>query len=182
MARRFVFVEEVKDVLSKKLTEMELPEGTRFSPAATDLIRENGIRVSFVRGQSPDNRNGAVAVSDEHESVGRPEAFGIAGLIAVVSTGKTVTDAVGNVAARSPYFLIFNSQSELVEVLENPYRDTGGGAGPMVAEFISNRGVKTLIAENFGVNIAISLKDKGLNSKIFSGTVGEAVKSILFEG
>ena len=182
MARRFVFVEEVQDVLSKKQAEIVLPEGTRFSPAANDLIRENGIRVSFVVSPTPGEWKGEVVVNDGCDGVERSEDFGIEELIAVVSAGKTVMDTVGNVAARSPYFLIFNSKSTLVEILENPYCDTGGGVGPLVAELIYNKGVKTLIAGNFGVNISASLKEKGLNLKTFSGTVGEAVKSILFEG
>jgi len=178
MGKRFVFVEEVQDVLSKGITEMELPEGTRFSPAANDLIREKGIQVSFTGSPAPDDKRDQESLGAK-DTVDTKHTTQASALIAVVSAGQTVADTVGNVAARSPYFLLFNGQGELVEVLENPHRDTGGGAGPLVADLMAGRGVKTVIAGNFGANIIDSLKEKGLDYLEFSGTVGDAVKSAL---
>ena len=178
MGRRFVFVEELQDIISKGRTEIELPEGTRFSPAAKDMIQEKNIRVLFTGNPVPDDNGGGASVGDEHNVVTQ-NSVRMDTFIAVVSAGKTVTDTVGNVAARSPYFLLFNSQGELVEVLENPYRNAGGGAGPLVAELMASRNVKTVIAGNFGVNIAASLKEKGVRFLVFSGSVGEAVQSSL---
>jgi predicted Fe-Mo cluster-binding NifX family protein len=100
-------------------------------------------------------------------------------LIAVASEGRVVTDAVGPVAARSRYFLIFDDQGKLIEILENPHRETGGGAGPLVANLMAERGVSTLIAQNFGMNIKASLDEKGVNHFEFSGQIGDAVKSVL---
>jgi predicted Fe-Mo cluster-binding NifX family protein len=67
----------------------------------------------------------------------------------------------------------------LIEILENPHRETGGGAGPLVANLMAERGVSTLIAQNFGMNIKASLDEKGVNHFEFSGQIGDAVKSVL---
>ena len=177
MGKRFVFIEEVQDILLKGETEMVLPVGTMFSPAANDLIRENGIRVLFAGVLDLNERKGDKLVRTKNEIVAQDSVKG-AVLFAVASAGKSVTGTVGNIAARSPYFLLFNGQGELVEVLDNPYRNTSAGAGPLVAELVASRSVKTLVAGNFGVNITDSLEKKGVNALVFSGTVAEAVKLI----
>lgn len=184
MKRRFIFVREVEELVAKGKNEMELPEGTRFSPAATDLIKERGIRITFTSGQAPDFGK----TSESEEKANESEASDVTSarsakeeesLIAVVSAGQAITDPVGDAAARSPYFLIFDGQGELIEVLENPHRETGGGAGPLVAVLMAERGVSTVVAGAFGTNIKASLEEKGVNYLEFSGQVGEAVKIVL---
>ena len=184
MARRFVFVREVEELVAKGQTEMELPEGTRCSPAAADMIREMGIRVTFSGGPAPDSGK----TPDSEEKSDGSEAMDTASgrgaeeqqsLVAVVSSGQAITDPVGDVAARSPFFLIFDEQGELTEVMENPHRETGGGAGPLVAVLMAERGVSTMVAGRFGTNIKASLEEKGVNYLEYSGQVGEAVKVVL---
>ena len=99
--------------------------------------------------------------------------------IAVVSAKRDTAGKVGNIAARSPYFLLFDNRGELIEAIENPHKDIGGGAGPLVATLMAEKGVKTVIAGNFGINIKASFEEKGVGYLAFSGTVGEAVKSIV---
>jgi len=183
MVRRFVFVREVEELVAKGQIEMELPEGTRFSSEAADLIKERGIRLTFTSGQAPDSGK----TSESEEKVNESEASDATSarsakeesLIAVVSAGQAITDPVGDAAARSPYFLIFDGQGELIEVLENPHRETGGGAGPPVAVLMAERGVSTMVAGAFGTNIKASLEEKGVNYFEFTGQVGEAVKLVL---
>ena len=184
MVRRFVFVREVEELVAKGQNEMELPEGTRFSSEAADLIKERGVRITFTSGPAPDSGKRRESEEELNESEGTDTAYARGtkeqqSLIAVVSAGQAITDPVGNVAARSPYFLIFDGQGELIEVLENPHRETGGGAGPLVAELMAERGVSTMVAGSFGTNIKASLEEKGVNYLEFSGQVGEAVKLVL---
>ena len=47
MARKFVFIKDIENLLKQGKSEMQLPEGSRFSPAARDLIREKNIQVTF---------------------------------------------------------------------------------------------------------------------------------------
>ncbi len=48
MAPVFIFAEQVRQLVRSGQQEIEVPEGTRISPAAVDLIREHGIRVKTV--------------------------------------------------------------------------------------------------------------------------------------
>jgi predicted Fe-Mo cluster-binding NifX family protein len=177
MGRRFVFVEDVEKLLAEGQTEMKLPEGTRFSPAAADLIKEKGIRVTFTSGQAESSTKS----QESEENKGRAAESGdtpLQSLIAVASSGRTINDPVENVAARSPYFLLFDRQGTLIEFLENPYRDASGGAGPLVADLLARRNVTALVAGNFGVNLRASLEEKAINYIEFSGKVEEAVRDL----
>jgi len=60
---------------------------------------------------------------------------------AVASSDKTAEASVSNEAAKCPYYLIFDSKGELTEVIDNPYKNASGGAGPSAANFLAQRGV-----------------------------------------
>ena len=152
MARRFVFVEEVEKLLADGLTELELPEGTRFSAAAADLIKAKGIKVSYTHATN----TGSVSSGESEDDVDgtkAPPAESVQSRIAVASEGQEITDPVAAVAGRSPYFQIFDHQA--------------------------GKGVTSMVAGNFGVNIRASLREKQINPIPFSGRVKEAVKSAL---
>jgi predicted Fe-Mo cluster-binding NifX family protein len=187
LKRRFVFVKKIETLVSQGLTDLQVPEGTRFSPLAADLIREKGIRISF----SNDLRVDSAPPPLEKEkrsatsSKATPEeipAETSRALIAVASEGKDSTADVGLIAARSRYFLIFNRRGELIETLENPHRKTGSGAGREVADFLAGRGVVTFVAQKFGVNIKASIERRGMKHTESSGPAAEAVKALLKRG
>ncbi|CAB1060628.1 hypothetical protein D1BOALGB6SA_5395 [Olavius sp. associated proteobacterium Delta 1] len=48
MAPVFIFAEQVRSIVRSGKTEIEIPEGTRISSAAADLIKENKIRIKTV--------------------------------------------------------------------------------------------------------------------------------------
>jgi predicted Fe-Mo cluster-binding NifX family protein len=100
------------------------------------------------------------------------------GKIAVAAESKTSTADVSAVAARSPYFLIFDSASILLEVLENPYKDTGRRAGPSVAAFLAQKRVTFVIAGQFGDNMIQAMKSKGIQYLEFRGSTEAALEKV----
>jgi len=99
--------------------------------------------------------------------------------IAVAAGGKTSKASVSNRAARCPYYLIFDSKGALIEVIDNPYGDESGRAGPSAANFLARTGVTIVIAGNFGSKMINTLKSNGITHFEFKGSVGDAVKSVL---
>ena len=99
--------------------------------------------------------------------------------IAVASNNKNTTSNVGAMAGRSPYYLIFDSTGKLVEVIENPYKDVRGGAGPSTANFLAEKGVTIVIAETFGGKMINAMKNKGMTYFEFKGIANDAVKKVL---
>ncbi len=99
--------------------------------------------------------------------------------IAVASTGKTTTDAVSNLAARCPYYLVFDGMGNLIEAILNPYRDTARGAGPSAANFLAEKSITIVVSENIGIKMINALKGKCINHFEFRGRVEQAVKKVL---
>ena len=99
--------------------------------------------------------------------------------IAVAASSKSAKASVSNMAAKCPYYLIFNNKGELIEVIDNPYRDASGGAGPSAANFLAQQGVTLVIAGNFGSKMINTLKNKGITHFEFKGRVDDAVKRVL---
>ena len=101
---------------------------------------------------------------------------------AVASSDKTTTASVSNEAAKCPYYLIFDSKGKLTEVIDNPYENASGGAGPSAANFLAQRGVTIVIAVDFGSKMINTLKDNGIAHFEFKGSVDDAVKRTLEGG
>ncbi len=99
--------------------------------------------------------------------------------IAVASNNKNAASNVGAIAGRSPYYLIFNSTGKLIEVIENPYKDARGGAGPSTANFLAEKGVTVAIAESFGGKMIRAMKSKGMTYFEIKGNVKDAVEKVL---
>jgi len=98
-------------------------------------------------------------------------------VIAVAAEGSTPTAQVSKLAARAPYFLLFDDKGQLAEALANPYRQGAGGAGPQVVDFLAAKGIKTVIAGEFGANMTNAMKAKDMTHRIATGPAAEAVKA-----
>jgi len=95
--------------------------------------------------------------------------------VAVASTGKTAAASVSSLAARSPFYLIFDGNGKLIEVISNPHQDTARGAGPSAANFLATQGVTIVVAEGFGGKMVTVLEGKHISHFEFKGPVDEAV-------
>lgn len=99
--------------------------------------------------------------------------------IAVAAEGQTAAAQVSKVAARAPYFLLFDAKGGLVEAVANPYLQAAGGAGPQVVDFLAARGVTTVAAGEFGSKMTAAMQAKGMTFKIAGGQAAIAVKSLI---
>jgi predicted Fe-Mo cluster-binding NifX family protein len=98
--------------------------------------------------------------------------------IAVAAKDKIATAAVSKQAGLAPFFLFFDGKGKMTEAIENPFKDKEG-AGKSVAEFLKNKGVTIVVAEEFGGQIVEVMKGKGIKSAAFKGSAEEAVKKVL---
>ena len=99
--------------------------------------------------------------------------------IAVAANGKSAQASVSNMAAKCPYYLIFNNKGELIEVVDNPHKDASRGAGPLASNFLAGRGISIVIAENFGTKMGNTLEKKNGIYFEFKGVADNAIKKVL---
>lgn len=95
--------------------------------------------------------------------------------IAVAALQKDENAEISNQAGRSPFFLVFDAQNTLLEVLKNPFSIGGGGAGFGVAKMLADKEVTNLIAGKIGGNMRDALEERGIHFHEMKGTVTEAI-------
>jgi predicted Fe-Mo cluster-binding NifX family protein len=100
-------------------------------------------------------------------------------IIAVASDGETLKAVVSDTAARCPYFLIADSKGKLLEVVENPHKDTRSGAGVAAANFLAGKDVTIVVAGNCGSKMKNALEAQEMTYFEFEGIAEEAIKMIL---
>lgn len=173
MARTFIFIKDVEHLLKQGKTEMLLPEGSRFSPAAWDLIRENSIRVSFTEQPLPRD--------DEIKDPGLsrdPNTGEQLQLVAIVSASRAVSGMVGENAVNSPFYLIFDHDGNFIDVIKNPFIDGGNDADEKVVNLLTASQVSAIAAETFSEALKSRLTGKNIQCFEVSGPIEEAVKII----
>ncbi|MGI6572530.1 MAG: NifB/NifX family molybdenum-iron cluster-binding protein [Fermentimonas sp.] len=70
--------------------------------------------------------------------------------IAIVSEKKSLDARIDSRFGRCAYFAIYDSDSKTTEFFPNPAKDSLEGAGPEAVKFIASKGVKKVVAPEFG--------------------------------
>ena len=86
--------------------------------------------------------------------------------IAIASSGKNLDSPVDARFGRCPYYLIVDNKNDEFEAIENTAGQGFRGAGISAAQMVANKGVKAIIAGNFGPNAINVLSTSGI--KIFT--------------
>jgi predicted Fe-Mo cluster-binding NifX family protein len=101
------------------------------------------------------------------------------GKIVVAAEGKTAAAKVSGVAARAPYFLIFDGSGKFLEAVDNLYKTARRGAGTSVVPFLAQKGATVVVAGEFGGKMIQAMKGKGMRYLEFRGSAEEALKKVL---
>jgi predicted Fe-Mo cluster-binding NifX family protein len=99
--------------------------------------------------------------------------------IAFASVGKGETSEISPRPGRSRFYLIFDSEGHLLEVLSNPFSRGGGGAGFGVAKMLADKRIDIVVAGQFGENLETALTARGLKYFEMVGNVKEALARFL---
>jgi predicted Fe-Mo cluster-binding NifX family protein len=95
-------------------------------------------------------------------------------VIAVAAEGETAEASVSSQSARSPYFLLFDDRGVLVEAVANPFREVQRGAGPQVADFLAAKGLRIIIAGEFGPRMINALQGRQMEFRTAAGSAADA--------
>ncbi len=99
--------------------------------------------------------------------------------IAISSTSKNKDANIDEKAGRAKYYLIFDESGEIIEIIDNPFRTGGGGAGFGVAKMLADKGVNTIVAGEFGPNMIQAMTDRKIAYISKSGTVEDFISSTI---
>ncbi len=79
--------------------------------------------------------------------------------IAVATESNEPSSHVSTQGARALYFLLFNEDGNLNEILENPFMNNEKYVGPSVATMLFKMGVNKVIAGRFGPKFKEALEE-----------------------
>ncbi len=82
-------------------------------------------------------------------------------------------------AALAPYFLIFDEKGNLVETIDNPFKEKKLEAGKLLADFLPEKGVTAIIGTDYCGDIIDIFKNKGVTAYNFEGSAAQAVAALV---
>jgi len=96
--------------------------------------------------------------------------------IAVTSRGKDLNAEVDSRFGRCQYFIIYNTETDDYEVIDNTSVSLGGGAGIQSAQTLAQRDVEAVLTGNVGPNAFQTLSAAGIT--IYAGVSGKVSEAI----
>ena len=96
--------------------------------------------------------------------------------ICISSSGTDLGSNVDPRFGRCPYFIVYDTDTDKFEYLENESRNAMGGAGIQAAQFVVNKGISTVISGAIGPNSFKVFNTANIN--IYSGVTGTIREAI----
>jgi predicted Fe-Mo cluster-binding NifX family protein len=82
--------------------------------------------------------------------------------LCITSSGKNIEAKIDTTFGRAPYFLIVDTETDAIEVIENSAASQTQGAGIAAAQLISDKEVDALLTGFVGPNASQALKESGI--------------------
>lgn len=82
--------------------------------------------------------------------------------IAIAATSPENDAQVDERGARAPYYLFFDTETGLSEVLPNPVAEGERSAGPQAVAFLNSKGIDKVVAGDFGPRFSAGLENAGI--------------------
>lgn len=73
--------------------------------------------------------------------------------IGITSTDKTTDSRLDMRFGRCNYIVIYDTESQGIEIIPNPNKDATEGAGPTTVQLIASKNVRKIISGEFGIKI-----------------------------
>lgn len=98
-------------------------------------------------------------------------------MIAISSDDGNPTSPFSSRFGRCAYFSFFDTDTQMWEKEKNPARETRGGAGTMLVQYLADHDVDVLISGRYGPNAFTAIQASGMDAYLGkSGTPSELVE------
>jgi len=101
--------------------------------------------------------------------------------IAIAAMAPDIDSRIAKHSARAPFYLLFDAQGEMLEVVSNPFAGVDRGAAPQAARLLADKGATLLAAGDFGPRFVSELEERGIDQIQRSGQVSEIVRQLVAE-
>ncbi len=98
--------------------------------------------------------------------------------IFIAADGKDLDANIAGRFARCEVLMGYDTdKDEIIEAVDNPYKDGMGGVGVKVSNYIAEKGYEAAIGPHTGPNATNALKEAGIEVFNFQGKIRDAVKA-----
>jgi predicted Fe-Mo cluster-binding NifX family protein len=104
------------------------------------------------------------------------------GRIAVAAVADDVNSDISPVAARAPYYLIFDKDGAFLKAVKNPFSGSARDSSSGVVDLVVKESCKTMIAGEFGYKMQSRLKANGITYYERKGSVKKALRAFTAKG
>jgi len=73
--------------------------------------------------------------------------------VAITSTGNSLESDIDSSFGRCTYFVVYDTETQGIEIFPNPNRNLEEGAGPASVQLMVSRNVSKIISGDFGIKI-----------------------------
>lgn len=73
--------------------------------------------------------------------------------VAITSTGNSLESKLDSRFGRCSFFVFYDTESESVEFLPNPNKESVEGAGPASVQTVASRGAQKVVSGEFGAKV-----------------------------
>ena len=99
--------------------------------------------------------------------------------IAISAAGKDIESNIDATFGRALFFLIMDTKTKAVKVIENKVRDRPNGVGITVVNTVENEGIGAVITKDIGLLAFKTFKQGGVKIYKAEGKINDAIR--LFE-
>ncbi len=103
-------------------------------------------------------------------------------IVTIPVDGRTMSACINKSFGRTPYFLVYNTETKEKNFIENSAATSQGGAGIKASQFIVDQKTNAVIVPMLGKNAADVLKSAGLELYMASGCSIQGNINALLDG
>ena len=97
--------------------------------------------------------------------------------IAVAALADNVSSDISPVAARAPYYLIFEKDGTFLRAVKNPFSGSDRDSSSGVVDLVLKESCRTMIAGEFGYKMQSRSKARGIKYYERKGSVKETIRT-----
>ncbi len=95
--------------------------------------------------------------------------------IAIAATSPETEGEVSMHGARAAYYLLYDTETNSIEALNNPASQAERGAGLQAAAFLVSNGANKVVAGQFGLKFRVELEDCGIDCIEKTGAISSII-------
>ncbi len=102
----------------------------------------------------------------------------LADMIAIAGDGNSLSSNISSNASRANYYIFVDKKGKTLEILENSFKDTKGGASFQLTQMLKTKGASHFVASRIGGKLENSLTSNNIKYTIHKGKINTFIQQL----